>query len=122
MRKAWGAGGVGFGSQQRVKGPGLGRRLRSRCLSSGQFYTQIIEAAPFQVFLSADQSTPKKLVDEGFAISNSAFTYAVGKIVLFSSNATLVGGDQTLRDAKFNKIAIADPTTAPYGTPTKPAT
>jgi len=83
--------------------------------ATGQFYTQIVEAAPFQVFLSADQSTPKKLVDEGFAISNSDFTYAVGKIVLFSSNATLVSGEQTLRDAKFNKIAIADPTTAPYG-------
>jgi molybdate transport system substrate-binding protein len=83
--------------------------------ATGQFYTQITEAAPFQVFLSADQSTPKKLVDEGFAISNSVFTYAVGKIVLFSTNATLVSNEHTLRDAKFNKLAIADPTTAPYG-------
>jgi molybdate transport system substrate-binding protein len=84
--------------------------------ATGQFYTQIIEAAPFQVLLSADQSTPKKLVDDGLAVANSLFTYAVGKIVLFSSNTTLVTGEQTLREAKFNTIAIADPATAPYGT------
>jgi molybdate transport system substrate-binding protein len=83
--------------------------------ATGQFYTQIVQAAPFQVFLSADQSTPKKLVDEGFALADSLFTYAVGKLVLFSANATTVNGEQTLRDAKFNKIAIADPVTAPYG-------
>jgi molybdate transport system substrate-binding protein len=84
--------------------------------ATGQFYTQIVQAAPFQVFLSADQSTPKKLVDEGFAFADSLFTYAVGKLVLFSANATTVNGEQTLLDAKFNKIAIADPLTAPYGT------
>jgi molybdate transport system substrate-binding protein len=48
--------------------------------------------------------------------SLTVFTYAVGKIVLFSANAATVTGEQTLRDAKFNKIAIADPATAPYGT------
>jgi molybdate transport system substrate-binding protein len=84
--------------------------------ATGQFYAQIVQSAPFQVFLSADQSTPKKLVDDGFAVADSLFTYAVGKLVLFSANATLVTGEQTLRDAKFNKIAIADPATAPYGT------
>jgi molybdate transport system substrate-binding protein len=84
--------------------------------ATGQFYTQIVESAPFQVFLSADQSTPKKLVDEGCALADSLFTYAVDKLVLFSANATTVNGEQTLRDAKFNKIAIADPVTAPYGT------
>ena len=84
--------------------------------ATGQFYTQITQAAPFQVFLAADQSTPKKLVDEGLGVAESLFTYAVGKLVLFSTNATLVTGEQTLRDGKFNKIAIADPTTAPYGT------
>jgi molybdate transport system substrate-binding protein len=65
--------------------------------------------------LSADQSTPKKLADNGLAVADSLFTYAIGKLVLFSTNATLVTGEQTLRDAKFNKIAIADPATAPYG-------
>ena len=65
--------------------------------------------------MSADQSTPKKLADNGLAVADSLFTYAIGKLVLFSTNATLVTGEQTLRDAKFNKIAIADPATAPYG-------
>lgn len=83
--------------------------------ATGQFYTQITQAAPFQVFLSADQATPKKLVDDGFAVADSLFTYAIGKLVLFSANAALVTGEQTLRDAQFNKIAIADPATAPYG-------
>jgi molybdate transport system substrate-binding protein len=82
---------------------------------TGQFYTQITQAAPFQVFLSADQSTPKKLVDDGLAVGSTLFTYAVGKIVLFSKDADLVKGEQTLRDGKFNKIALANPTVAPYG-------
>lgn len=83
--------------------------------ATGQFYTQITQAAPFQVFLSADDTTPKKLVAEKLAVSDSLFTYAIGKIVLFSKNAELVTGDQTLRDAQFKKMAIANPTTAPYG-------
>jgi molybdate transport system substrate-binding protein len=83
--------------------------------ATGQFYTQITQAAPFQVFLSADQTTPKKLVDDGRAVGATLFTYAVGKLVLFSASADLVTGEQTLRDAKFAKIAIANPTTAPYG-------
>ena len=83
--------------------------------ATGQFYAQITQAAPFQVFLSADQSTPKKLVDDGLAVGDSLFTYAIGKLVLYSANADLVKGEQTLRDGQFNKIAIANPTTAPYG-------
>jgi molybdate transport system substrate-binding protein len=82
---------------------------------TGQFYVQITQAAPFEVFLSADQSTPKKLVSDGLAVGDSLFTYAVGKIVLFSKGGDVVKGEQTLRDAKFDKIAIANPATAPYG-------
>jgi molybdate transport system substrate-binding protein len=83
--------------------------------STGQFYTQITQAAPFQIFLSADQTTPKKLLADGLAVDGSLFTYAVGKLVLFSKDAHLVTDGQTLRAAKFNKIAIANPTLAPYG-------
>ena len=83
--------------------------------ATGQFYTQIKQGAPFQVFLSADQSTPKKLVDESLAVGDTLFTYAVGKLVLFSTDPALVQGEQTLRDDKFNKIASANPATAPYG-------
>ncbi len=83
--------------------------------ATGQFYAQIKQGAPFQVFLSADQSTPKKLVDESLAVGDTLFTYAVGKLVLFSTDPALVQGEQTLRDDKFNKIASANPATAPYG-------
>jgi len=83
--------------------------------ATGQFYTQITQAAPFHVFFSADESTPKKLVGDGLAMGDTLFTYAIGKIVLFSMNPRLVTGEQTLRDGKFNKIAIANPTVAPYG-------
>src|SRR5215470_3127291 len=83
--------------------------------ATGQFYTQITQAAPFQVFLSADRSTPKKLVDDGLAVGDSLFTYAIGKLVLFSASAELVQGERTLIDEKFEKIAIANPVTAPYG-------
>jgi molybdate transport system substrate-binding protein len=83
--------------------------------ATGQFYAQITQGAPFQVFLSADDTTPKKLASEGHAVGNSLFTYAIGKLVLFSKDAGLVKGEQTLRDAKFNKLAIANPATAPYG-------
>src|SRR5208283_2665122 len=94
-------------------------KTRNRAILSfgatGQFYAQITQAAPFEVFLSADQSTPKKLVDDGLAVANSLFTYAVGKIVLYSASPGLVRGEQTLREGKFNKIAVANPATAPYG-------
>src|SRR4051812_8114696 len=68
--------------------------------ATGQFYTQITQGAPFQVFLSADDSTPKKLAAGGLALGDSEFTYAVGKIVLYSKTAGLVKGADTLKDAK----------------------
>jgi molybdate transport system substrate-binding protein len=83
--------------------------------STGQFYSQITQGAPFQVFLSADQATPKKAVEDGFAVGDTVFTYATGKIVLYSEQPDLVRGESTLHEANFQKIAIANPTTAPYG-------
>jgi hypothetical protein len=82
--------------------------------ATGQFYAQMTQAAPFEAFLSADEGTPKRLVDGGLAVADSLFTYAVGKLVLFSGRTGLVTGEQTLRDSKFSKIAIANPVTAPY--------
>jgi molybdate transport system substrate-binding protein len=83
--------------------------------ATGQFYTQMTQAAPFEAFLSADENTPKRLVDGGLAVADSLFTYAVGKLVLFSGQPGLVSGEQTLRNPKFTKMAIANPVTAPYG-------
>ena len=82
--------------------------------STGQLYTQITQAAPFEVFLAADQARPTKAVEEGFA-AESQFTYAIGKSVLWSKDPDLVQGEATLKNGAFTKIAIANPETAPYG-------
>jgi molybdate transport system substrate-binding protein len=83
--------------------------------SSGQFVTQITEDAPFEIFLSADDERPKKLVLQGLGVPGSEFTYAVGKLVLWSKQAGTVKGEETLKDAKFSKLSICDPVAAPYG-------
>jgi molybdate transport system substrate-binding protein len=83
--------------------------------ASGQFYAQITQDAPFQVFLSADAERPQKLADEGLGDKESKFTYAIGKLVLWSRTADLVKGEETLKNGTFAKISIANPTTAPYG-------
>jgi len=83
--------------------------------STGQLFTQIAQGAPFEVFLAADETRPRKALEDGLAVPDTAFTYAVGRLVLFSTNAALVRGEQTLREAHFEKLAIANPVTAPYG-------
>lgn len=83
--------------------------------SSGQLYTQISQGAPFQIMLSADEARPKKLVAEGLAVADSRFTYAIGKLVLWSKTKDLVTGAETLKAKTFAKLAIANPTAAPYG-------
>ncbi|WP_370642279.1 molybdate ABC transporter substrate-binding protein [Afifella sp. H1R] len=83
--------------------------------STGQLYTQISQDAPFEVFLAADDERPAKAITEGYAVEGSDFTYAIGKIVLWSTDADLVTGEDTLTSGDFDKISIANPTTAPYG-------
>jgi molybdate transport system substrate-binding protein len=84
--------------------------------SSGQFYTQIANGAPFQVFLSADADRPTKAEQAGLAVPGTRFAYAVGKLVLWSATPGLVDRrGHVLRDGHFDKLAIADPTAAPYG-------
>jgi molybdate transport system substrate-binding protein len=84
--------------------------------SSGQIYAQIAHGAPYQVFLSADAERPAKAEQDGFAVSGSRFTYAVGRLVLWSRTPGLVDpAGSVLARGDFNKLAIADPTAAPYG-------
>ena len=83
--------------------------------ASGQFYTQIKENAPFAILLSADDERPKKLVSEGLGVAESRFTYAIGKLVLWSRDPATVKGEETLKANAFNKLSIANPTAAPYG-------
>lgn len=84
--------------------------------SSGKFYSQITNGAPFQLFLSADEEKPAQLEKDGLAVTGSRFTYAVGTLVLWSSKADFVDakGD-VLRTGSYNKLAIASPRLAPYG-------
>lgn len=84
---------------------------------TGGFYTQIKNGAPFEVFLSADDTTPAKLVEEGDAVKASRFTYAIGKLVLWSPKADYVDAKgEVLKKNTFQHLAIANPKTAPYGT------
>ena len=89
--------------------------------ATGKFYAQIKNGAPFAVLLSADDETPARLEKEGVAIAGTRFTYAVGRLALWSKNPFLVDdkGQVLLRDTtdknNFKKLAIADPKLAPYG-------
>ncbi len=92
-----------------------GHKVQFSFGSTGQLYTQISQYAPFDIFLAADQTRIEKAIDEGFAVAQSQITYAIGKIALYSANKNLVVGADTLKQNNFTKIAIANPTTAPYG-------
>jgi molybdate transport system substrate-binding protein len=84
--------------------------------SSGQFYTQITHGAPFEVLLSADAERPRRAEAEGFAVPGTRFTYAVGRLVLYSATPGLVDDrGEVLRSRRFDKLALADPAVAPYG-------
>jgi len=89
--------------------------------ATGKFYAQIKNGAPFAVLLSADDETPARLEKEGVAIAGTRFTYAIGRLALWSKNPLLVDdkGQVLLSNStdknSFKKIAIADPKLAPYG-------
>ncbi|HEY0854318.1 MAG TPA: molybdate ABC transporter substrate-binding protein [Devosia sp.] len=83
--------------------------------ATGALYTQISQGAPFQLFLSADNKRPTQAVTDGFGVEGTVFTYAVGKVVLYSPTLDLTDGAAVLKAGEFQHIAIADPTTAPYG-------
>lgn len=85
--------------------------------ATGKLYAQIMEGAPFHILLSADSKTPKKLADEKAAIADSSFTYAIGKLALWSSDPQRIGSDgaAALSADDVQHIAIANPELAPYG-------
>jgi molybdate transport system substrate-binding protein len=87
--------------------------------SSGNFYTQIRNQAPFDLFLSADVDYPRRLAAEGLAAPESLFTYAVGRIVVWVPNSSPLDparlGMAALEAPSVRHIAIANPEHAPYG-------
>jgi len=84
--------------------------------ATGKFYAQISNGAPFDLLLSADDETPTRLVNEGKAVSTSQFTYAIGRLALWSPLTELVDqGGQVLKSDKYQHLAIANAKVAPYG-------
>jgi molybdate transport system substrate-binding protein len=84
--------------------------------STGKFYAQIRNGAPFEMLLSADDETSAKLVQEGLADPASRFTYAIGTLVLWSAKPGVVDAKaEVLKRGQFNKLALANPKLAPYG-------
>jgi molybdate transport system substrate-binding protein len=84
--------------------------------ATGKFYAQISNGAPFEVLLAADDETPKKLEQEGQAVPGTRFTYAIGKLVLWSAKDGYVDPrGEVLRSGNFAHLAIGNPKTAPYG-------
>jgi molybdate transport system substrate-binding protein len=87
--------------------------------SSGNFYAQLVNGAPFDLFLSADVSYPNQLAARGLTVPQSEFTYAVGRIVVWAPAASPLDvardGLQALTQASVAHVAVANPEHAPYG-------
>ena len=95
-----------------------GHRVKLSYGSTGKLYAQIQHGAPYEVFLSADVARPQRAIKEGLAVKGSDFTYAKGKLVLWSADPTLFdqnAGPEFLAAGVFARLAIANPKTAPYG-------
>jgi molybdate transport system substrate-binding protein len=84
--------------------------------SSGALYAQIKQGAPFDLFLSADSERPQRLIEDGAAIDDSLFTYAIGVPVLWSAQRGFIDAEgKILSSDKFRHLALAEPRNAPYG-------
>lgn len=93
-----------------------GHKVQLSFGSTGKFYAQIKSGAPFDVFLSADDETPARLDKEGDAVAGSRFTYATGKLLLWSATPGVVDvHGEVLKKNQFRNIALAAPKLAPYG-------
>lgn len=93
-----------------------GHKIQAAFGATGKFYAQIKNGAPFDVLLAADDETPTKLVKENAAVAGSQFTYAMGKLVLWSAKPAIVDqAGEVLKKGGFDHIAFANPKLAPYG-------
>ena len=96
---------------------GTPHRLRVSLGSSGRLYAQIVNGAPFDILLAADQAYPRRLEERGFAVPDSRFTYATGRLALWSADPGRVGeeGADVLSSGEFRTLALSNPDLAPYG-------
>lgn len=92
-----------------------GHTLKLSFGSTGKFYSQIKAGAPFDVLLAADDETPARMAGEGLADPGSRFTYAIGRLALWSKNPGYVDAGGDVLRSRFGKLAIANPRLAPYG-------
>lgn len=94
-----------------------GHQVRLSFGSTGKLYTQITHGAPFEVFLAADEERPTLTVESGLGVVGTEFTYARGRLVLYSRNAELlkVGSQALSAERNQGKVALANPQLAPYG-------
>lgn len=94
-----------------------GHAVRTVSGSTGKLYAQITHGAPFDVFLAADSERPRLLEENGQTVAGTRFTYARGKIVLWSADPRRIttDGKNVLRQQNFKHLALANPKTAPYG-------
>lgn len=95
-----------------------GHRVKLSLGSSGNFYAQLQQGAPFDLYFSADIGYPKKLEEAGLTVPGSLYRYAVGRVVLWAPKSSPVDVSQgltVLKEARVKKIAIANPKHAPYG-------
>ncbi len=84
--------------------------------ATGKFYAQIRNGAPFEVLLAADDDTPARLEREGAAVAGTRYTYAVGRLALWSAKAGYVDDKgEVLKRGEFRHLALANPRLAPYG-------
>lgn len=93
-----------------------GHKVSASYGSTGKFYTQIVNGAPFEVLLAADEEHPNKLLSSGLAEAHSDFIYATGKLVLWSPKENFIDNQgKVLSGTEFRHLSMASPTLAPYG-------
>ncbi len=94
-----------------------GHRMTVISGSTGKLFAQVKHGAPFDLLLAADALRPRILEEEGFAVRGSRFTYAVGRLTLWSANPNQINGEgaEIFQHRTFNHLAMANPKTAPYG-------
>jgi molybdate transport system substrate-binding protein len=101
----------------RLEHPGV--RVEVTYGSSGNFYAQLANRAPFDIFFSADVDYPRRLIREGAGLADTEFLYGIGRLVVWVARASPIAveklGMQSLLDPAVKKIAIANPRHAPYG-------
>ena len=98
-----------------------GHKVSLSAASTGKLYAQIVNGAPYDVFMAANMREPGRLIDSGLADKDSRMTYAIGQLVVYSTRLAIQGqqAETILQAGTWQRLAIANPRTAPYGVAAK---